>query len=211
MAGKATGNEKAGSGKNEKGKQIEFVRPRMVRFHIESMSPYSQSAPLQSERKNEDFREFEARTWREHIHADDRGVYIPATAIKNCLSEAAKFLSMSVPGKGKATYTKNFEAGIMCSTNVHLGIKPEDVAGEWLFLPSDGKRGGGSRVWKCYPVIPAWSGDVECVVLDGMITPEVFEAHLKAAGMFIGVGRFRPRNNGFYGRWQAKDIQWTDL
>ena len=39
-------------------------------------------------------------------------VFIPPNSLKNCLSEAAKFLSISVPGKGKATYTKNFEAGI---------------------------------------------------------------------------------------------------
>ena len=38
------------------------------------------------------------------------------------------------------------------------------------------------------------------------ITLSVFRKHLEEAGKFIGIGRFRPRNNGFYGRFEVKEI-----
>jgi hypothetical protein len=86
---------------------------------------------------------------------------IPANSLKNCLSEAAKFMSISVPGKGKATYTKNFEAGVMVAKSPSLGIKAANVQHEALFLPSDGKRGGSKRVMKYYPNIPEWECEGE--------------------------------------------------
>ena len=32
--------------------------------------------------------------------------------------------------------------------------------------------------------------------------------HLKEAGQFIGLGRFRPRKNGYYGRFEIVSIAW---
>jgi len=58
------------------------------------------------------------------------------------------------------------------------------------------------------PVIPNWNGDVEYYVLDETITPDVFEKHLQEAGNFIGIGRFRPENGGFYGRYKVNKISW---
>jgi hypothetical protein len=54
-----------------------------------------------------------------------------------------------------------------------------------------------------------WSGDVEFMVLDEIIDNETFETHLKDAGQFIGVGRFRPRNNGYYGRFSVEKVVWN--
>jgi hypothetical protein len=82
------------------------------------------------------------------------------------------------------------------------------VDGEWLFVPATGKRGDGKRVDKCFPVVPKWSGDVHFYILDETITERVFCQHLEEAGKFIGIGRFRPRNNGFYGRFSVEAIKW---
>jgi len=132
-------------------------------------------------------------------------------AFKNCLSEAAKFLSVQIQGKGKATYTKHFEAGVLVMDALELPLKKEEVQGEWLFVPSDGKRGGGSRVMKCFPFIPNWKGEVKFYILDETITKDVFQKHLKEAGNFIGIGRFRPRNNGFYGRFKVVGLEWQEV
>ena len=91
---------------------------------------------------------------------------------------------------------------------VPLGIKAKDVDGLWLFVPADGKRGSGKRVDKCFPVISSWESDVIFYVLDETITESVFRQHLEEAGKFIGVGFFRPRNNGFYGRFEVVNMSW---
>lgn len=179
---------------------------------LQSISPYSQSRHYDvAKLSKENPRDYEIRTWRERMHINTEGnVFIPPMVFKNCLSEAAKFLGLQIPGKGKSTYTKHFEAGILIMDPVQLPDKKESVQGEWLFVPSDGIRGSGKRVEKCFPVIHQWSGSVTVYVLDETITEDVFLHHFKEAGNFIGIGRFRPRNNGFYGRFQVKGVTWTN-
>ena len=185
---------------------------KIVTAILKSLSPYSQSRfaqvpKLDKERPDD----YEARTWRERCHFNTEGrVFIPPMAFKNCLSEAAKYLGIQIPGKGKATFTKHFEAGVLVTEGLVLPETRETVQGEWLFLPADGKRGSGKRVMKCYPVIPAWEGPVQFYILDDTITPEVFRYHLEQAGQFIGIGRFRPRNNGYYGRFIVQDVAWAE-
>lgn len=178
---------------------------------LKSASPYSQSRFIREKKtRDETHGDFEERSWRQRLHVDDEGhVIIPSMSFKNCLSEAAKYKSIQIPGKGKSTYTKHFEAGILCVEPLRLDVKAADVQGEWLHVPSDGKRGGTTRVEKCFPLIPRWSGEVEFLIFDEIITEEVFLAHLQDAGRFIGVGRFRPRNNGYYGRFSVDGVSWV--
>ena len=178
---------------------------------IRGVSPYSQSRPFRIPKQTGEAHDaYEQRTWRERLHANGNDeVFIPPSSIKNCLSEVAKYLSETVPGKGKATYTKHFEAGILVIDPIPLGIKAADVEGEELFVPSDGKRGGGQRVWKTFPIINKWQGVVEIFVVDPILIdkPEKVREYLDFAGKFIGLGRFRPRRNGHYGRFEVVDFQ----
>lgn len=184
---------------------------RICEAKLESVSAYSQSRYHDTEALDkENSKDYEARTWRNRLHADQSGtVFIPPMAFKNALSEIAKFLSIQIPGKGKSTYTKHFEAGVLVTDPLSLGVNKNDVTGEWLFVPADGVRGSGKRVLKCFPVIQNWHGTVTFYVLDETITPDVFEKHLTESGQFIGIGRFRPRNNGYYGRFRVLSTKWS--
>lgn len=182
--------------------------------HLKSVSPYSQSRHVNTgefpKLDKESNADYERRMWRERVHADGNGMlYIPPMAFKNCLSEAAKYLSIQIPGKGKSTYTKHVEAGVLVVDPLPLPIRKDDVEGEWLFLPSDGVRGSGKRVDKCYPLIRQWEGNVKFLIFDDTVTEKVFEHILSEAGKFVGIGRFRPRNAGFYGRFAVEDIGWS--
>jgi hypothetical protein len=154
--------------------------------------------------------DYEVRTWRERLHYDKDGiVYIPPMAFKLCLAETPKFLGHKVPGRRNATWTKHFESGVLMLEGLSLGVHKDKVEGETLFVPSDGKRGGGSRVEKIFPVIPEWEGTVTFHILDTTITKDVFTDHLREAGNFIGLLRFRPRNGGFYGRFEVESVKWN--
>lgn len=160
--------------------------------------------------EKETAQDHEERTWKSRIHVDEKGfVFIPATSFKNALSEASKYLSIQIPGKGKATFTKHFEAGIIVPQSLTLPVKKEDVKCHRLFLPADGKRGSGKRVWKNMPIIHEWSGEVEFLVLDENIVESVFTRVLEESGKFIGVGTFRPRQNGMFGRFSVESVKWT--
>lgn len=180
--------------------------------HLRSISPYSQSRyhdtpKLDKERPDD----YEMRTWAERLSITDDGhVFIPPMAFKKSLETAARFLGMQIKGRGKATYTKHFKAGVLVTDALVLPIRKQDVPGEVFFVPSDGKAGGGSRVKRKFPVIREWEGNIEFYILDETITQDVFATHLREAGNFIGIGRFRPENGGFYGRFFVVSLKWQE-
>jgi hypothetical protein len=187
---------------------------------IQGVTPYSQSKHYEVERlQGEGADDYAQRTWRHHMHVNKDGeVLIPPGAFKVCLSETAKYMNISIPGKNKNTYTKHFEAGIQIAKPIELGIHATDVPCEKLFLPSNGQRGSGTRVWKYYPLIDNWEGTVQILVLDQTVLQiskttgaTVLEDVCRGAGQFVGLGRFRPRNNGYYGRFNVVEIVETTL
>lgn len=172
-------------------------------------SPYSQSRFSDSKKEAKETADaHEQRTWRLRMHVDENGeVFIPGIAFKNCLSEAAKYLSKPILGQGKCTYTKHIEAGVMIIEPAKLGIRVDNVPGETLFVPASGKRGDGKRVKKTFPRIDSWETTITIMVFDDLVTEDVLREHLEESGKFIGIGRFRPRNNGYYGRFQVVSLK----
>jgi len=177
---------------------------------LKSASPYSQGRHYSVDKLPKELpKDYEARTWRERMHVTPEGfVYIPAMQFKNSLEAAAKYSGKQIAGKGKSTYTKHFEAGVMVLEHLVLPIKKDDVTPEWLFVPSDGIRGSGKRVEKCFPLIQSWEGTVEFTIFDETITEDVFTDILTESGKFIGIGRWRPRNAGLYGRFSVESVKW---
>ena len=180
---------------------------------LQSISPYSQSRAHESEKLNrETHDEYEKRTWRDKCHANENGnIFIPPMAFKQGLDKAASMLGLQIPGKGKATYTKFFVSGVLCVEPLVLPDKKSDVRGERIHANADGKRGSGKRVWRTFPVIDKWSGNFAFTVIADEISKEVFEQALMQAGSFVGIGRFRPENGGYFGRWSVKKIEWKDI
>lgn len=156
---------------------------------------------------------YEKRTWRERLHYDENGtVIIPPMTFIRSIQEAAKHLNIQIPGQGKATYSKNFMRGVILAEPMILGIKKDDVRGVEVHVPSDGKRGGGKRVMKTFPTLSAnqWGGIQEYIIIDDIITRDVFERVIKAAGQYIGILSFRPMNGGYSGRFIPEVIDWQE-
>lgn len=175
-------------------------------FTLQSTAPiafgrnYTEEIPKESKESADDY---ERRTWMNRAHIDgDGNLFIPPLAFKNALTSTASYLGMKIPGKRNATYTKHFMSGVLVVKPVVIGHK-DDIKGQWLYVSSSGERGGGKRVWKCFPTVATWSGDLEVVVLDETITEDVLVNHLIEAGNFIGVGSLRVQNNGIYGRFSV--------
>lgn len=179
--------------------------------HIVGVAPYSTSKFYQTEKlEKETHADYEKRTWRDRCNVNaDGNLIIPPMAFKNGIAAVAKRLSVKVPGRANATYTKHFVSGILVVDPLVLPVKKETVDGEWLFVPASGIRGDGKRVLKCFPYVTKWEGKVTFIILDDAITESVFKQHVIEFGRFIGVGRFRPENNGVYGRFDVKSIEWS--
>jgi hypothetical protein len=180
---------------------------------LKSISPYSQSRFHNSPKLEKELADaYEERTWREKCHFDAKTqeLFIPPMAFANSIKEAAKYRNIQIPGKGKSTFTKHFEAGLMVFAPLPLRVTKKEVAGEWIYANADGMRGGSRRVMRCFPVVYEWQGAVEYIILDDIITKDVFEEVLFTSGQLIGIGRFRPRNLGFFGRFECGKLSFED-
>lgn len=196
----------------------------MTRFNydctveIEGTAPLTFGKPV-GEKKltTESFDEHEERTWREKIHRNKEGqAFIPAMALKLGLAEVAKHLGEKVPGAGMSKYTKHFTRGIMVPDPLLLfdengdAIHFESIACNRLFVPADGRPGGGKRVFKNFPEVESgWTATATVTVLDPVITPELVERYIEDQGIMIGLLVHRPQNNGVNGRFRITSFSHT--
>lgn len=186
---------------------------KLATCRLKSVSPYSQSRSYSHEIEKlpkESAGDYEERTWRNKTHSGKDGrIFIPPMSFKMALDTAAKMLGRRIPGKGQSTYSKFFLSGVLCMDGPVLPLKKDDISGDRIFANADGVRGSGKRVWRIFPRIDEWEADVEFHVLADEISEEIFEDHLIQAGAFVGIGRFRPQNGGFYGRFEVVDVKWS--
>jgi hypothetical protein len=186
------------------------LKMRQVIATLKSAAPYSQGRYVTEDRGDRSFEQFENDTWKQRLHVNTNGnIYIPAGAFKNSLAEAAKYRPKKL--KGNSTFTKHVVAGVLCCEDLDLNITPEQVDKLTLFVPSDGRRGGSTRVIKHFPTIREWSGKVTFIVVDDVIDEQTFEDTLRDAGRFIGLGVSRPINNGSFGRFEIVDTKWSEI
>lgn len=153
--------------------------------------------------------DYEARTWREKCHYDEKGqAVIPGRAFKFAVASAAKQLGKQIPGRGKKTYKDAFNNGVLIMGNLPLGVHREKVNNVWVHVNADGVRGSGKRVLRSFPIFHEWTGQLVCHVANETITEDVFKEHFEEAGRFIGVGQNRPENGGEHGRFDVLKVEW---
>ena len=194
---------------------------------FEATTPYSQSKPICEEEfpKKDDGKEkadaWDKRVCREHLHYNQDGrVFIPGAQFKNAITDAASYLGIKIKGRGASTYAKHLRSGVCVVDDLYPEVL---IGGKWVpnatkdMIPTEavyvdampGKAGGG-RVWRNYPVFQSWRGQIAFIIVDGEITEGVWKEHLEAAGLLIGIGRWRAERGGNYGRFVLRSHTWTE-
>jgi hypothetical protein len=127
------------------------------------------------------------------------------------LDSGASYRGEKIPGRGNEKYKKHFVSGVAVASDVELSIKAKDVRGVWINAHSDGNPRGNRRVTRCIPTMDAGL-EFEAIyhVFDELVTEDVFEATLRDAGIFIGIGQNRIENGGTRGRLEVLSIDWQD-
>ena len=178
---------------------------------IRGISPLLQSRVYEHEvprLAKETHNDYEQRTWQHKAHSDKDGkVIIPAIFMRNCLREAAQYLGIQIPGKGKSTYTKHFNSGIGIYDDAQLSVKVTDTKKFTMLANADGRHGSGKRVVRLFPKIDEWQAMFKIYVMDETITREVLLQHASEGGMFRGIGTRRPGNGGEFGRFKVEELK----
>jgi len=150
--------------------------------------------------------------WRKTIYFDeDAGVFLPSINVESCLIEASKNFKVT----GRATATKYFKS----SVSITEEMLPFYVNGKIIKDLEQVDRGeGGASVFKMGVKNPAtrmrntryrarfdkWSSKFRVLVLaDDYIPMNRLKEVIEYAGMYVGLGDFRPR----FGRFLLKSIK----
>jgi hypothetical protein len=121
------------------------------------------------------------------------------------------------PGKGQAQWKSAFTGSLMMAApmalldgngkqyNIHTN--PPEI--ERTPCDAQGKKGGkgGATVVRCFPLYPEWSANCQMICFNDEITPAIFEKYVNLAGVIVGIGRWRPQNNGLYGRFSVQNFK----
>jgi hypothetical protein len=157
--------------------------------------------------------DYDQRTWREKLHYDPttKEIFVPGMMLKFALDYTAQQLGIKIQGRGIKTWHKIFQSGVICPDRMMLGINYDKVESITIQANADGRRGSGKRVPRIFPIINnGWSGEATFLILNDMITEDIFRLHLIKAGQFCGLGRYAPRVGGYHGRFNVKELLWQD-
>jgi hypothetical protein len=192
---------------------MDFTRALVT---ITGTAPYSQSHKHDEPKlEGEQPDAYDIRTWPSKMNTEIIGgqatMVIPAFGLHMALMEAAKYSKKKIEGQRNATWTAKLQRGIMIMGAASLGVSPNDVKCVVISCNADGKRGSGTRVTRRFPQIPAgWTARFEVTIIDPIITEAIFREMLELAGLFIGLGQYRPEMGGSNGRFVIETLRWED-
>jgi hypothetical protein len=128
---------------------------------------------------------------------DDGNCYIPSTQIKSALIEAGKLVKGKV---GSATKSmKNIVAGMFLVTPEHILIPDYDQ----IDKRSAVNRNVKARVITVRPKWSVWEAEFTLKVKIDTLTEDMIKNIIQYAGEYIGIGSFRPTNNGEFGCYEV--------
>lgn len=158
----------------------------------------------------------EERLWKKKVPVTGDGqCYMNPFAVTNGLVTAAKWLKRKVDGR--SGYTGRFQSGVSPSGKILLfkldgsPLTIDDVEPIPLFVPSSGKKGEGTRVFRIFPTVQEWIGRGSVIVFDGKIPEDQLYDHLVALGQFVGWGSMRVEGGGINGRFRVDDLQVEEM
>lgn len=131
----------------------------------------------------------------------DEQCYIPADHIKGALINAGSYLKAKVGGRSKSM---KILVAACFSVSPDEIIIPEFDA---IDRRSAVNRNIKARVIVVRPKWTNWEAEFELMVQEKTITKETIKELIEIAGNLVGIGSFRPTNNGSFGRFKLTGIE----
>jgi len=134
-----------------------------------------------------------------HSYHDDKGFYVPSEHIKGALINAGAMVKAKVGNTRKSM--KNIVAGMFFIEEEKIRLHDDFVIDKRSAVNKNIK----ARVIAIRPKWENWLLDFTLLVDNETITKETIKEILKNAGQYIGIGSFRPTNNGSFGRFEIEE------
>ena len=134
------------------------------------------------------------------LYKDEQGViYEPASHIEGALKQASK--TLKIPGKRGATYSKLIGSAV--------SIEPDAIPHKIQDYEIDARPVvvQRARVVRYRPLFKKWELAFEIVIADDQIPTEVIKMALDHAGLYVGIGDFRPGRGGKFGKFMVTNFK----
>lgn len=135
-----------------------------------------------------------------HSYQDKEGFYIPSEHIKGSLIGAGAMVKSKVGNSKKSM--KNVVAGMFFIEEEKIRLPK----GYEIDKRSAVNRNIKARVICIRPKWEKWKGGFTLLIDNDTVTQETVKEILTNAGNYIGIGSFRPTNNGSFGRYKVNKI-----
>lgn len=132
-----------------------------------------------------------------HCYRDKEGCYIPADHFKGAMIIAGTYVKSKVGAQTKSM--KSLVAGLMDLEQDRIYVPDYDEIDKRSAVNKNVK----ARVIVVRPKWTTWSGEFTLLVDNDTITQQMIEDIIGFAGNNVGIGSFRPTNNGRFGRFKS--------
>jgi hypothetical protein len=137
-----------------------------------------------------------------HCYRNTEGLcYIPADHLRNSLINAGTYMKSKVGGRSKSM--KVIVAATFVPTPEQILITDYDV----IDKRSTVNRNVKARVITIRPKWTNWEAEFTLNVYEPSITAETVTQLINYAGSYVGIGSYRPTNNGMFGRFELENIE----
>lgn len=138
-----------------------------------------------------------------HSYIDAEGqCYLPGEHLRVALINAGSFMKSKVGNARKSM--KNIVAAMFTINPENINLPPFDEVDKRSAVNKNVK----ARVMVIRPKWNAgWKVKFNVFVDDNTMTKETVAELLNYAGKYVGIGSYRPTNNGYFGRFEVENIQ----
>lgn len=136
-----------------------------------------------------------------HCYRNGNGkCFIPADQLRGSLIGAGTYVKAKVGGRAKSM--KQIVAAMFMVTPDHIELPDYDS----IDKRSAVNRNVKARVIVVRPKWMNWETEFKLNVMNDTLTKETIKEILIYAGDYVGIGSFRPTNNGMFGRFEITDF-----
>lgn len=136
-----------------------------------------------------------------HSYQDEKGFFIPTEHIRGSLIGAGAMVKSKVGNSRKSM--KNIVAGMFFIKEQKIRLPKEYEIDKRSAVNKNVK----ARVISIRPKWNDWEASFTLQIDNDTITKETVSEIIENAGKYIGIGSFRPTNNGMFGRFELESIK----
>lgn len=136
-----------------------------------------------------------------HCYRNDAGkCYIPAEQLRIAFINGGTYLKSKVGTRTKSM--KGIIAAVLMISPEEITIPDYDV----IDKRSAVNRNIKARVMVIRPKWLTWQAEFDMILDNGTLTKEMITELINVTGNYVGIGSYRPTNNGYFGRFKLIDI-----